>query len=377
MGVPNATRTGPVRVAFVISHATRGGAEMYAASILERLGPDWTAGVAFLRDGPFVEDLRSRGVEVALIDAPPRLGGIVVAAYRLRHWAGLESADVIHANGLKAALVAGLARLGRRAPVVWMKHDLAGGRVLSSIVALLCREVIAVSAAAAAVFPRPLRGRVRVIYDGIPDHQPDRRAGRAEACRLLGCDDDAEIVVHVGRLCPGKGQAETIEIARGVVERRPAARFLLIGEEDPSFPGYRAGLEGRTRDLELADRVILAGQRGDAVALVAGSDLLLAPSMRDPARGWSEGFGLAAIEAMWVGTPVVAYANGSLPEVLGDAAVVVDEGDRPALTDAVATLLASSSRRAELSEAGVLRARSRYRIEDAIDAVRLRYRALS
>jgi glycosyltransferase involved in cell wall biosynthesis len=282
----------------------------------------------------------------------------------------------VHANGLKAALVAGLAQLGRRAPVIWMKHDLAGGRLSRWGGALLSRAVIPVSETAAAGVPRALT-RVHVVYDGIPDHDPDAGAGRAEAARLLACEPDAQIVAHVGRLCPGKGQLETIEIAPAVLERLPTARFLLIGEEDPSYPGYRKQLERRIADLGLDRREVLAGQRRDAVELVAGSDLLVAPSMHDPARGWSEGFGLAVVEAMWVGTPVVAYANGSLAEVLGDAAVVVPEGDRAALASSVIALLSDQARRTALAEAGSRRARDRYRIEDAIEALKECYRMVA
>jgi glycosyltransferase involved in cell wall biosynthesis len=366
-----------VRVAFVFPHATTGGAEAYLAAVMDRLGPEWIAGVAVLRDGPFVAQLRSSGAAPLVVDTPARPLAILRSARELRRWDALRGADVVHANGLKAGLIAGLACLGRRPPVVWMKHDLAGSGLLSFVVALLSREVVAVSAAAGAGVPRPLRKRVRVVYDGLPDHRPEAATGRADACRLLDCDPDAEIVVHVGRLCPGKGQAETIAIAVDVLAERPAARFLLLGEEDPSYPGYRAELLSRIRSLELDRRVVLAGHRDDAVALIAGADLLVAPSVRDPAYGWSEGFGLAAAEAMWVGTPVVAYANGSLPEVLDGAGIVVPEGDRPALASAVAALLANDSRRAELAGAGTRLARSRYRIEDAVEALRSRYRALA
>lgn len=366
-----------MRVAFVFPHATTGGAEAYLARVMDRLGPDWIAGVAVLRDGPFVAELRGRGADPLVIDTPARPLAMLRSALELRRWEAVRGAEVVHANGLKAGLIAGLACVGRRPPVVWMKHDLAGSGPLSFIVALLSREVVAVSSAASAGVPRPLRRRVGVIYDGLPDHRPDAAAGRAEACRLLACDPDAEVIVHVGRLCPGKGQAETIAVAGDVLAERPRARFLLLGEEDPSYPGYRSELLARLRSLGLEGRVVLAGHRDDAVALIAGADLLVAPSVRDPAYGWSEGFGLAAAEAMWVGTPVVAYANGSLPEVLDGAGIVVPEGDRSALARAVAALLADASGRAELASAGTRLAHSRYRIDDAVEALRSRYRALA
>ena len=85
------------------------------------------------------------------------------------------------------------------------------------------------------------------------------------------------------------------------------------------------------------------GSVADAVRLVSGCDLLVAPSRREPPYGWQEGFGLAVAEAMRVGTPVVAYRNGSLPEVLGDCGELVDEGDTAGLAAAITAVLGDSA----------------------------------
>ena len=69
-----------------------------------------------------------------------------------------------------------------------------------------------------------------------------------------------------------------------------------------------------------------------------------------------EGFGLPPLEAMLAGTPVLATTAGALPEVVGDAAVLVDSGDSDALAEALARLLADDKRRAELVVAGAERA---------------------
>lgn len=71
-----------------------------------------------------------------------------------------------------------------------------------------------------------------------------------------------------------------------------------------------------------------------------------------------EGFGLPPVEAMACGAPVVASRAGPLPEVLGDAAVLVPTGDVDALEDALRDLLADPERRAELRRAGLARAAS-------------------
>jgi glycosyltransferase involved in cell wall biosynthesis len=73
---------------------------------------------------------------------------------------------------------------------------------------------------------------------------------------------------------------------------------------------------------------------------------------------FAEGFGLPPLEAMACGTPVVASNAGSLPEVLGDAAVLVSPGDIRSLADAIAQILCSPSHARELGERGLRRART-------------------
>ena len=70
-----------------------------------------------------------------------------------------------------------------------------------------------------------------------------------------------------------------------------------------------------------------------------------------------EGFGLPAAEAMACGAPVVVTDGGALPEVVGEAGVVVPAGDAVALAAALGALLDDPARRARLSEAGLVRAR--------------------
>lgn len=347
----------PQPVAFVSSHATLGGAEAYLATIMDELGSAWVAGVVVLQDGPYVEQLRAAGRRVTVISTSASAWSMARAAWRLRRWLAKTPGRAVHANGLKAAAVAVAATAGTRRAVMWMKHDLAGGRVLDGVVGMRCRVIIAVSEAVRATFGARLRRRVHVVHNGIRPIRVDRSAARATVRELAG---DGEVVVLAGRLCPGKGQMELLAAAPIVRERFPDARLLLVGGGDPAYPDHRQVLERRARALGLEDVLRFAGQRDDAVDLIAGADVLVAPSVRDPVHGWSEGFGLAAVEALAVGTPVVAYANGSLPEVLGDAAVIVDEGDRAALAAGIATVLGDPGRRAEMVRRGRRRVEERF-----------------
>ena len=70
----------------------------------------------------------------------------------------------------------------------------------------------------------------------------------------------------------------------------------------------------------------------------------------------AEGFGLPAVEAMACGTPVVSFANTSLPEVVGDGGVLVADGDVGAATDAVAAILDDPGGRAARTERALAQA---------------------
>jgi glycosyltransferase involved in cell wall biosynthesis len=96
--------------------------------------------------------------------------------------------------------------------------------------------------------------------------------------------------------------------------------------------------------------------------------------LREKASGWQEGFGLAAVEALRVGTPVVGYRNGALPEVLGDGAYLVEEGNRRALGDSVLRVLGDPALRERLVSRGRRRA-ERYGLTAAAEAMKDRYAA--
>jgi glycosyltransferase involved in cell wall biosynthesis len=89
-----------------------------------------------------------------------------------------------------------------------------------------------------------------------------------------------------------------------------------------------------------------------------------------------EGFGFVGLEAMAAGTPVVGYADGALPEVLGDCALLVAPGDRRALRDAILTVLREPQTRARMVECGRLRVARLFRVERTVAAMKDRYVAV-
>lgn len=368
------TITPPVAVSFVVSHARLGGAERYLEQLLAGLGSQWVRATVCLADGPFADRLRALGHPVEVVPTPRRIG-MLRAAWRLRRRLARQRPDVVHANGTKAALVCALATVGTGIPVIWVKHDHFMDGWLTTLIALRCRQVVGVSGAVNAAFPRLLRGRLHVIHNGVPDLPVDRAAGRRLVERLLACGRGTPVVLLVGRLDPLKGAGELLEAAPRIMRRRPDARFALLGGDEAHHPGYRRRLEQRARELGIGDAVAFLGHRDDAVDVLSGCDVVVIPSVPGPRGFGREGFPLVAVEALWVGTPIAGYADGGLPEAVGDCARLVPPGDRAALADAVLALLDDRVARERLVAAGMARARARFRFGTVVERMTERYRA--
>ena len=149
---------------------------------------------------------------------------------------------------------------------------------------------------------------------------------------------------------PRKKLGTLLEALALLKQRGLAVRLLKVGAS--GHPKYRRALTEQVASLGVEDLVTIVGE-------VADTDLPLFYSAADAFTLPSdvEGFGLPALEAMACGTPVVWSDAGALPEVAGDAAVMVPVGDAEALAAATANILRDCTLRERLVERGLHRCR--------------------
>lgn len=142
------------------------------------------------------------------------------------------------------------------------------------------------------MFPRSVHQQIFVVKNAIDTNRyyPSEEKNR-ELCTQFGLD--GLVVSHTARLSKEKNQMFLLRVMRGLVDREPAAKLLLVGEGD-----LRAELEAETKRLGLQDHVVFTGFRSDIPDLLRLADVFLLPSV-------AEGLGLSAIEAQACGLPCV------------------------------------------------------------------------
>jgi glycosyltransferase involved in cell wall biosynthesis len=184
----------------------------------------------------------------------------------------------------------------------------------------------------------------------VESFHPDRTAGRATRERLGWSDSGPPVVGFLGRFIEAKGLALMLRTLDSTASPWRAL-FVGGGPMEPALRQWAVPHAARVR--------IVTGVGHDGVpAYLNAMDVMLAPSQTTPQ--WREILGRMLIEAFACGVPVLASDSGEIPYVVADAGVIAGERDEAGWRRALADLLESPARRAELASRGRDRARAVY-----------------
>ena len=193
--------------------------------------------------------------------------------------------------------------------------------------------------------------RIRVVPAALDTNRFEPGHDRSFLKGLIDIPADAPIILFVGRMIREKGVTELVHALSRVDVGSSPAHLVTVGS-GPQTARVKVAAEA----LRVADRVhVLDGQSyADVPNVFRAADVVVIPSLSTPY--WQEQFGYVLAEAMASGRPLVTTRTGSIPQVVGDAARLIDDYDIEALADAISEVLASPELAAELGRRGRARA---------------------
>jgi glycosyltransferase involved in cell wall biosynthesis len=297
-----------------------------------------------------VRRLEEAGVEVVTLDVSGRREKVAGVRRIARH---ARRADVVHCTGWDATLWGRLGAALARRPAVITEHT--PGREHQSthkrfsrarMIALHNRLLDRVTYATIAVAKWQIEllesegvkaDSIVRIPNAVPVAELRRAAAEGPTREELGIPEGARVLVHIARFVPQKGQALTLRAAARLRERCGDVRVLFVGE------GETEAAARREADEIGAEWATFLGRRDDVPGLVALADASVLPSE-------AEGLPMTLIEAIVLGTPIVATDVGDVGDLIETtgAGECVPAGDEEAYRAACERVLGDEGRRAEI-----------------------------
>lgn len=286
----------------------------------------------------------------------------VLSAMRIAEFARDNNIDIIHAHAARDYVPASIACLAaKNARFVLTRHMLSPLKPFNKFALKNLAMAIGVSETVGSelrgVFPA---SKVTVISNGLDLENLRDRQGLREGFRSTHhIAANVPLVGTLGELREGKGQRDFVLAAAEVVKRVPNCRFVVTGLDNTLDKSFRRELRRLAGVLGLEDSVLWLDWLDDTAPFYAAIDTFVSPSH-------SESFGLAILEAMIRGTPVVATETAGARELLGDGARLVPVSDPVALAGAICDTLADD-RRATRGEELQRRAAEKFSLDRMLD----------
>jgi glycosyltransferase involved in cell wall biosynthesis len=352
-------------VALVLATST-GGIGQHVAALAEGLV---AAGCTVTVCGPAMTENRfgftARGAQFVPVEIPANpTPGDLRAVRDLRRVLSAVRPAIVHAHGLRAGFTVAAARPASPMIVTWHNAPLRGG-VRGGVHAMLER-IVARSASVTLGASTDLVERaraaggvdVRLWEVAAPAREPAKRS-RPRVRAELGIGSTDPLILSVGRLHSQKRYDLLVSAAAKWRSTLPGVCVAIAGT-GPSYLDLAARISTERAPVRLL------GHREDVPDLIGAADLAVVSS------DW-EARQLFAQEALAGGLPLIATNVGGLPELVGDAALLIEPGSVDALDEAVRELMADSEHRAELAERGRQRAATWPGPQDMLDRLRTLY----
>jgi glycosyltransferase involved in cell wall biosynthesis len=334
----------------------RGGAEVMLKQLAHSQSQiEWH--IVFLEDGPMVSDCRARGTKTYVVEAG-RLRHPLRYIQTIRRLANLVQhvkAEAILSWMGKGHLYGGMAARLANVPAVWYQLGLpADIHWLDRLATLIPADCVVTCSQAGARAQASLwpHRRTAVVHPGVDIDQfrgsapPSRTAARQH----LGIPEDRQIVLIDGRLQRWKGMHVFIEAMAHVSNERGSVQGIIVGGRHDLEPDYPDILRRQIQELNLDEHVEMVGFQRNVADWMTAADVFVHASDREP-------FGIVVIEALALGTPVVATDTAGPTEVIkdGETGFLTPFGNAQVLADRIEHYLSNPETACSIGKAGAVR----------------------
>ena len=358
----------PLRVALFTDADVFAGTERHLMELAHGLKASGVeVSVACPARSPVAEQAQAEGMLLIPIEKGALIDFRAIAIFHGLLRSG--AIDILHAHNGRTALLAAIAKaLARKGRVIATQHFLSPAhRHRTGLRGTLSRmahrwvhhtvdHFVAISHASRhAMLEHFAAGpeKISVVHNGIAE--PNRRTLQTrEAIRArLGITDSRLLLVCAARLEPEKDIGTLLEAVWLVSQASPNMHCAIAGEGSE-----RLHLEECIQRLGLADSVTLLGFVPDTLSLINAGDLFVLPSLAEP-------FGLALLEAMALGKPVISTRAGGPLEIVLDriTGLLVSPGNPRELADAILKLFGNLSLAWQMGAKGKERFRQKFSLD--------------
>ncbi|MEI7026124.1 glycosyltransferase family 4 protein [Paenibacillus sp. y28] len=347
--------------------------------------------IVFAPDGDLLGRARAAGVDVQPIpDCKARLTGnplhllagmlrMLRSGWSFARLVRQTDVELIHANSLRAGMMASLFQWLHRRPVVWHVQDNPPRGWIGAGIALLARAaakaLIVISEAVAGGFEgQGLASKLHLVHNGVEVNEvpsAERLRFRETVRSGLQTPASSPVLLMMGQIAPWKRQEDAVRVTARLADQGHDVYLWIVGE--PKFREenhrYSDYLHQLVKELKLEDRVRFTGFREDVQEICASADLLFLCSDKEP-------FGRVVIEAMAQAIPVVATRDGGVPEIIehGVSGLLYDTADLDGLYSAASSLLQYPSLRESMGKMGQLRVEERFTIHTMASQIEAVYK---
>lgn len=382
----------PVRICFPFGGGLVGGSHISTVKLIQGLDRTRYTPVIALHhgSGQFSEMLRSEGLDFVTLDdarffgnsrGVPQPGGAqgIFSAlsdqWALARFLKQQNIRIVHTNEGAMHVSWALPARMAGAKLLWHHRGTSDARGVRYIAPFVANRIVGVSDFALSEVRRitaAARDRA-VVYSPFDTEfeAVDRTEAHAALTSELKVEPTTRLIGFFANFVESKRPAKFIDMISSMARGRPDLPFLGLMFGSPLVPGIESELMKQAEALGVTDRLRLMGFRYPSTRYMAGCDIHAVPAIGEP-------FGRSLIEAMLLGTPVVAAASGGNLEAIEDGRNgLLTEADNPfAMAAAVVGLLEAPAQAAAIAETAAAIAVERYGVERHVSQISAIYQAL-